>query len=111
MTRWLVLAVGVVGAAALGSAPPPPENKEVRKLVDRLRDEDLPVRRAAMKKLAALDDAPLLRREAARQADVDVKLRLWVGARAIHERSWGPVKALGPGAAAKARPFGDGYWL
>lgn len=111
--RWSLLGAVVVGSAVLASAPPPPENKEIRKLVAQLDDDDVDIRKAAMKKLEAMGDTvvPLLRRELAKQKDAEVKLRLGLILRAIHARNWGPVKAFGPGAATKVYPPGGGYWF
>jgi WD40 repeat protein len=107
------LALGVLLTAGFAAAPPAPLPAEVKKLVEQLGDEDAAVRKAAMKKLEAGDDdlLPALREAAGSHPDVDVRLRLLVVARAIHERQWGLVRAMGIGAALKAAPWGGGYWL
>jgi WD40 repeat protein len=105
--------LGAFLTASFAAAPPAPLPAEIRKLVEQLGDDDADVRKAAMKKLEAVDDAflPALREAARSHADVDVRLRLMVAARAIHDRHWGLVKAMGIGAELKAAPWGGGYWL
>jgi WD40 repeat protein len=101
------------GLPAFAAAPPPGVPAEVRELIDRLAADDLDVRRAAARKLEALDEAvvPALRRAGMTHPDVDVRLRAMVLARAIHAKHWGLVKALGQGAGLKERPPFGGYWF
>jgi WD40 repeat protein len=111
-TTWVVL-LGAFLTAGFGAAPSPSPPDQVKKLIDQLGDDDAGVRKAAMKKLETLDEAvlPTLRDVAASHPDVDVRLRLLVVARAIQDRHWVLIKAMGAGAALKASPLGDGYWL
>jgi WD40 repeat protein len=107
------LALGAFLTVGFAAAPPAPLPAEIKKLVEQLGDDDADVRKAAMKKLEAVDDVllPALREAAGSHADVDVRLRLLVVARALQERHWGLVKAMGIGATLKASPWGGGYWL
>jgi WD40 repeat protein len=111
---WIIcLALGPFLMVGFAAAPPAPLPVHVKKLVEQLGDDDPVVRKAAMKKLEALDDdlTPALREAAASHQDVDVRLRLLVVARSIQEKHWGLIKAMGLGAALKASPWGGGYWL
>lgn len=113
MRYSLALVVLTLPAIASAAAPVVPTAPAVAKLVDQLGDDDPDVRGDAEKKLVALgDDAvPALRVASKMHPEIDVRLRVLVVLRAIRSAAWGPVKALGPGAALKAYPFGGGYWL
>jgi WD40 repeat protein len=112
MRPLLALAL-LLPAVALAAAPAVPTAPAVAKLIDQLGDEDADVRKAAEAKLTGLgeDVVPALLAASKKHADVDVRLRVMTIARALHAKNWGPVKAIGPGAALKASPFGGGYWL
>jgi WD40 repeat protein len=112
-TLLLVGTVFSFARALPAAAPPALPPAAVSKLIDQLGDDDLDIRKAAMKKLEALDEAvlPALREAAGHHPDVDVRLRLLVLARAINDRHWGLVRAMGAGAALKSAPWGGGYWL
>jgi WD40 repeat protein len=107
------LGLGTFLTVSFAAAPPAPLPAEIKKLVEQLGDDDADIRKAAMKKLEAADDdlLPALREAARGHPDVDVRLRLLVAARAIHDRHWGLIRAMGIGAALKAAPWGGGYWL
>jgi WD40 repeat protein len=107
------LALGASLTAGFAAAPPAPLPAEVKKLVDQLGDDDDGVRKEAMKKLETLGDEllPGLRAAARSHPDADVRLRLLVVARAIQDRHWTLIKAMGAGATLKAPPIGGGYWL
>jgi WD40 repeat protein len=105
----LVPVVFAVGPPARG-----PSSEEVQKLIDQLSADELKTRKTAMKKLESLGDdvVPALRAVVRRRdEDVEVRLRAAVVARAIHEKQWGLVRALGAGASLTVSPWGGGYWL
>jgi WD40 repeat protein len=98
-----------------GAAPPaaPPRAAEVARLIEQLDHADLARRQAAMQRLEALGEPvlPALRKVIRSGADVDVRLRAAVVARAIDTRLWGQVRAFGAGAAITVVPWGGGYWM
>jgi WD40 repeat protein len=106
--------IAALTGGLFAAAPPAarPNVAEVAKLVEQLGDEDLPRRKAAMKRLEALGAAalPALNKLVRSAADVDVRLRAAVVARAIDDRLWGQVCAFGAGAALKSAPY-SGYWM
>lgn len=75
----------LVLALLIGLAAPPPPRPDLDKLIGQLSDDDLAVRRKAMKDLEGLgEEAVEALKRAARDPDPDVRLRAFVVLRAIH---------------------------
>jgi WD40 repeat protein len=111
---WALTTCLLAAAAPLPAAAPPAAATAARiaRLVAQL-GQDAPRWREAARQLEALGDAslPTLNRLARSDADVDVRLRAMVVARAIDNKVWGLVRAFGAGAVLKAAPWGGGYWI
>lgn len=94
------------------AAPPTVSAKHVAHLITLLADEDVAVRKNAMRQLEALDEAALpALDDATKHPDVDVRLRAFTIRRAILSQGRGLVRAFGSGAALTAPPPFGGYWL
>jgi WD40 repeat protein len=110
------LGIALVGHLALCLTPGQAGEKsagEMGRLIEQLDDPDLARRREAMKKLEALGEPalPALHKVIDSDADVDMRLRAAVVARAIDGQVWGLVRAMGAGADLKVAPPWGGYWL
>src|SRR5947209_2605903 len=93
-TLGLLTAVALSCHLVPAAGPPAPVGPEVLRLIDQLGDDDLGVRAEASKKLEALGEGvvPALRAAAQTHADVDVRLRVTVLARAIEQKLYGEVR-------------------
>jgi WD40 repeat protein len=87
---FLFLALLVGGLPALPAAPA----EDIARLIDRLGDDDEARRKEAEKQLEGLgqEALPALREAARTHADVDVRLRAAVLARAMHDKLFGELR-------------------
>jgi WD40 repeat protein len=112
MRHLLTILMLIPAALTLAAAPAVPTSPVVGKLIDQLGSDDEDTRKAAEKKLEGLgeDVLPVLHQAAKKHADIDVRLRALVLARAIRGKHWGLIKAIGPGAEVN-QVGAHGYWL
>lgn len=112
MVRLIVLTC-LVCSCLWAAGPPPALPPGVGTLIEQLGSDNHAIRRKARERLEALDDdaIPLLQRAAAGPLEVDVRLALYAAVGSIRDRAWGPVKAMGPGAALTVPPPFGGYWF
>jgi WD40 repeat protein len=91
--RTLAVAFLCLGLAAQVDRKPP-SAADVQGWIEQLGDEDLDVRKVAMKKLEGAGEAalPALREAAKKHRDVDVRLRAAVVANTIHQKLYGEIR-------------------
>src|SRR4051794_6339817 len=96
MRPLLCLSLACLCAVCPAAAPPSRTPAEWLKLIDQLGEDDTEKQAAAEKKLLALGEAvlPAVESAAKKHADVDVRLRATVLAKAIERKVFGVVRRL-----------------
>src|SRR5262245_38092255 len=96
--RSLLMSVLLLGATLTFAAAPLPRSiaPVANKLIDKLGDDDVDVRKAAIKQLVELGEEviPILRRAAKTHSDVDVRLRANVVAADIEKMLFGEIRSF-----------------